>query len=68
MGNSSFSENGMKPYVNELIDSSEFTSSEVVDRRIFELRDGGSRRPGWQTAGKLTFTEAEKVFGTVKVN
>ena len=46
----------------------EFTSSEVVDRRIFELRDGGSRRPGWQTAGKLTFTEAEKVFGTVKVN
>ena len=35
MGNSSFSENGMVPYVNELIDSLEFTSStssEMVDR------------------------------------
>ena len=36
MGNSSFSENGMEPYVNELIDSSEFSSSEVVDREVVD--------------------------------
>ena len=43
MGNSSFSENGMEPYVNELIDSSEFSSSEVVDREVVDCGAQGGK-------------------------
>ena len=43
MGNSLFSENGMVPYVNELIDSSEFSSSEVVNQEVVDRGAQGGK-------------------------